>query len=379
MATRGRESRRSAGGGWGYVGGIVLSAVLHAGLLYLAVFVLPKFLSSRGAPPPSYTVKIVDSIPAGDLGTHLPTLSRSNQADQENPSAASKEAAPAQSAAAKEEPTAAAPLAPETDTNAMALNDLASATPAITPAPTATPEPSPVPTAEPTSVPTEKPTPAPSSTPKLIRAPKPRPAVAKTGNVARSQPKAQPKPSAAVQLAKAEPTASVGEQLAKIRKQLLAQHLADRKRHADNDDDSDEGTDTGTTPDEEGKSGGGPVEGPVASAGAGFGIGEGTGSAGVLKNLDFLLYYRTVQERVRKAWNFSGGSADLTATVTFSIGADGSLTGVKVTQSSRDAAYDDSVVRAIRKAAPFPPPPAQYRDQFGGGIEALFKLGEMTS
>ena len=377
MASRSRESRRSGGGGWGYVGGIALSAILHAGLLYLALFVLPKFLNNRSsAAPPSYTVKIVDSLPAGDLATHLPMLSRPGNPQPGNSSQASSEVAPAPSAAATAEPAAAEP-----DKNAIALSDLPSATPASTPAPIPTSEPTPVPTAEPTPAPTEKPMPTPAlkATPKVTGTPKRPAATTKPDKRSvTSQPKAHPKPSAAVLLAKAEPTPSVSEQLAKIRKQLLAQHLAAQKKHADNDDNDEDSGDAGTTPDKEDKSGGGPAIGPAASAGAGFGIGEGTGSAGGLENLDFLLYYRTVQERVRKAWNFNGGSPDLTATVTFSIGADGSLTGVKVTQSSKDSAYDDSVVRAIRKAAPFPPPPEKYRDQFGGGIEALFKLGEMT-
>jgi protein TonB len=348
--------------------------MLHGGLLYLALFVLPKFLTGRNLPPPAYTVKIVDSIPAGDLGMHLPRLSAAKRAEKENaPESAKEQAPPAPST--KTEPMTEEPLTPENNKNAIALNSLSSASPTITPTPA--PEPTAALTPEPTLAPTDKPTPATASTPKV--GPRVKPAGAEpAGSVTKSQPKAHPQPSAAIQLAKALPTPSVQDQLAKIRKQLMAQHLANQKALADNDDSDEEG-DPGATPADKSISGGGPVLGPMASTGAGFGIGEGTGSAGVLKNLDFLLYYRTVQERVKKAWNFSGGSPDLAATVTFSIGADGSLTDVKVTQSSKDSAYDDSVVRAIRKAAPFPPPPAQYRDQFGGGIEALFKQGEMNS
>jgi len=348
--------------------------MLHGGLLYLALFLLPKFLTRGNPPPPSYTVRIVDNIPAGDLGMHLPRLSGAEKEHAPEPA----QQQPPLEPSTKTEPTSEAPLAPDHDKNALALNNFSSASPTLTPTPT--PQPTPAPTPEPTLAPTDKPTPAAASTPKVEHTAKPTAAAEPASRVTKSQPKAPLKPAAAIQLAKAEPTPSVQDQLAKIRKQLMAQHLANEKAHADNDESDDEGEgEPGATPADKGKSGGGPVVGPVASAGAGFGIGEGTGSAGVLKNLDFLLYYRTVQERVKKAWNFSGGSPDLAATVTFSIGADGSLTDVKVTQSSNDSAYDDSVVRAIRKAAPFPPPPAQYRDQFGGGIEALFKLGEMNS
>jgi protein TonB len=100
---------------------------------------------------------------------------------------------------------------------------------------------------------------------------------------------------------------------------------------------------------------------------------------GIQQDPQFLLYYQTVQDRIKKAWNYVGGSGDLTTSVTFAIGADGSLTGVRLTQSSRDPAFDDSVIRAIRRAAPFPPPPEKYRPEFGEGVDAEFKLGELKS
>ena len=100
---------------------------------------------------------------------------------------------------------------------------------------------------------------------------------------------------------------------------------------------------------------------------------------GIQQDPQFLLYYQTVQDRIKKAWNYVGGSGDLTTSVTFAIGPDGSLTGVKLTQSSRDPAFDDSVIRAIRRAAPFPPPPEKYRPEFGEGVDAEFKLGELKA
>jgi TonB family protein len=50
-----------------------------------------------------------------------------------------------------------------------------------------------------------------------------------------------------------------------------------------------------------------------------------------------------------------------------------------VIQSSRDPAFDDSVVRAIRGASPFPPPPEKYRQQFAAGVEAVFKLSDLKA
>ena len=77
--------------------------------------------------------------------------------------------------------------------------------------------------------------------------------------------------------------------------------------------------------------------------------------------------------------DITGGSDDLTTTVHFAIGSDGKLTGVKMTQSSSDPAFDDSVIRAIRRAAPFPAPPEKYRDEFAGRVEADFQAGRLKS
>ena len=122
----------------------------------------------------------------------------------------------------------------------------------------------------------------------------------------------------------------------------------------------------------------GPVASNANSEGSGYGVGSGTGSMGKLEDLQYLLYFRTVQQKVKDAWTFPGGSNDLKADVEFSIGADGTLNGVKIAKSSGDSAFDESVLRAIRRAAPFPPPPDRYRAQFSD-VVSTFKLGELKS
>ena len=165
-------------------------------------------------------------------------------------------------------------------------------------------------------------------------------------------------------IARTESAPSVKEQLAALKENLLKEHLAERAAGK-------------ARP--KGPSGGGPVLANVPREGEGYGVGTGKGSVGIQQDPQFLLYYQTVQDRIKKAWNYVGGSGDLTTSVTFAIGPDGSLTGVRLTQSSRDPAFDDSVIRAIRRAAPFPPPPEKYRPQFGEGVDAEFKLGELKS
>jgi len=59
--------------------------------------------------------------------------------------------------------------------------------------------------------------------------------------------------------------------------------------------------------------------------------------------------------------------------VTFVIGRNGSTSDVRVVQSSGNRALDDSALRAIYEASPFPPLPAQY-ERDDARIEFWFQL-----
>ena len=176
-------------------------------------------------------------------------------------------------------------------------------------------------------------------------------------------------------MAKIASTPTVAAQMAKLRHDLLEHYMKDRAENPPDDGDDDDTDPTEMA--DKGPAGGGPVVAPNAIEGKGRGIGSGEGSLGILKDPEFLLYYKTVQDQIKAAWTFTGGSNDLTATVDFAIGADGTLTGLKIGTSSNDGAFDDSVIRAIRRAAPFPAPPEKFRDQFSAGIKAVFQLGEL--
>ena len=45
------------------------------------------------------------------------------------------------------------------------------------------------------------------------------------------------------------------------------------------------------------------------------------------------------------------------ATVTFSIGANGALRGARIAKSSGNAKVDQAALATVRRAGPFPPPP----------------------
>jgi len=154
-----------------------------------------------------------------------------------------------------------------------------------------------------------------------------------------------------------------------VREQLLAEHLKEVEAKA--------AAKKKSTKRSNGE--GGRVEANVETPGKGAGVGSGEGSVGIQQEAAFLLYYKQVQDKIKKAWSFGGSNPELTATVTFGINPDGTLSALKVSSSSHNRAFDNSVVRAIRRAAPFPPPPDKYRSQFAQGVDAVFKLGELSS
>lgn len=341
----------------GYLVAILVSALGHVGLFAVVFFLAPRWLHSQDQSPPAYTVKIVDALPAGDLGSHLPRLARKTP-EVTPPEPPPKEEPPAE----EQKPPEPKPPADE-DKNAIALNTKSQeATPTETPTPT--PEPTPAPTVEATKQPPVH-TPAPK---KMHPTPAP--------TAGQNHPKTNSTP---ILMAKVEPTPSVQQRLNKLRAQLLAESLKRRAENREDEDDDGEDEDTETAPPTSGPPGAGPVVGSIPREGKGYGVGSGTGSEGMLQDPDFVLYYQAVQDKIKKAWSFMGGSSDLTATVDFSIGPDGSLTGVKLAAGSKDSAFDDSVIRAIRRAAPFPAPPNKYRSEFMQGIKAQFALGDLRS
>jgi TonB family protein len=321
---------------WGYVAAILVSALGHILFFFVILVVLPGLFSSA-LPPPSYTVKIVDALPAGDLGTHLPQL---NTGRVEHRQTAAPVVVP------HEAPTSITPPSAEPDEHAVALKTVHS-----------TPTPRTVPTPTPTPL---RPQPSAVSTSRPIRHEPVKPRARPTPRARHEQPKATP--SRALVQATPRPTPNVGEQMRNLHEKLMAEHLQQLKEGAQRDHPN-----------------GGPVLASRETVGRGYGLGAGSGSAGILQSADFLLYCQTVKKRIQDAWNFASRNSKLTATVTVGINPDGSLNAVRVSTASQDPAFDDSVVRAIRSAAPFPPPPEKYRLQFADGVPVIFNLGALES
>jgi TonB family protein len=103
----------------------------------------------------------------------------------------------------------------------------------------------------------------------------------------------------------------------------------------------------------------GPGEGVGAAA-----LGPGGRGGGIVKAFEFLIYRNQMLRFIRDRWTWVGKRADLEVTVRFGIQENGQIVGLKVIRRSGDPSYDESVIRAVTKASPLPPPPENYRKEF---------------
>lgn len=100
-------------------------------------------------------------------------------------------------------------------------------------------------------------------------------------------------------------------------------------------------------------------KGPVTKGGE-----AGEGGGGIVRGLEFIMYTQQLQQRVQESWIVTEKRPGLVATVSFKIEPDGAVQEMELSSTSGDIAFDQSVLRAVRKAAPFPPPPASYAEEF---------------
>jgi TonB family protein len=108
----------------------------------------------------------------------------------------------------------------------------------------------------------------------------------------------------------------------------------------------------------------GGMDGEQAEHGA---VGDGTnaaGGGGTVVGFEFLSYRQRVFSTIKSHWANAVRHPGLVAAVRFEIQMDGSVNGVELVRSSGDKAYDQSVMRAVQRSSPLPPPPERYRDEF---------------
>ena len=91
---------------------------------------------------------------------------------------------------------------------------------------------------------------------------------------------------------------------------------------------------------------------------------SGGGGGDTLRGLPFILYTQEVKHRVKQSWIVAEHKSGLTAVVRFGILANGEVVGMELAERSGDSVFDESAMRAVRKADPLPPPPEAYRNEF---------------
>jgi colicin import membrane protein len=93
--------------------------------------------------------------------------------------------------------------------------------------------------------------------------------------------------------------------------------------------------------------------------------GAGGGRGTVRVSPELVDFFRRLEERVRSSWILPGGlvrdAANLVVELRIVIEKDGRVSGERIERGSGNAFFDDSVLRAIRKASPLPTPPEQLR------------------
>jgi colicin import membrane protein len=117
--------------------------------------------------------------------------------------------------------------------------------------------------------------------------------------------------------------------------------------------------------------------GDVISSGSGEGegaaaLGLGGRGGGTVKGMEFIIYQNRMFSSIKENWAWVGQRSNLRVVVHFSIKDNGEITGLKIVQPSGDSSYDESVVRAVKKSSPLPPPPESFRKDFAD-VEIAFR------
>jgi colicin import membrane protein len=118
-------------------------------------------------------------------------------------------------------------------------------------------------------------------------------------------------------------------------------------------------------------------KGDVISSGSGEGegaaaLGPGGRGGGVVKGMEFIIYQNRMLSSIKDNWAWVGQKSNLKVVVHFSIKDNGEITGLKIVQPSGDPSYDESVLRAVKKSSPLPPPPESSRKDFAD-VELTFR------
>lgn len=105
----------------------------------------------------------------------------------------------------------------------------------------------------------------------------------------------------------------------------------------------------------------------VRAGGEGFGgarIGGSGGGGGTLAPYAKVAYQNELQAHVKSGWRWMQRSDRLRTLVRVRISPTGDISEVRILEGSGNSNFDDSVVRAVKKASPVPPAPREFYSDF---------------
>jgi TonB family protein len=98
-------------------------------------------------------------------------------------------------------------------------------------------------------------------------------------------------------------------------------------------------------------------QGPIGDSGE-------QGGGGAVVDTEYVIYSQRVSSTIKRNWVETDRKSGLVARVRFEISPDGEVSNIRLERSSGDKAYDLSVLRAVQRSSPLPPPPERHRDDF---------------
>lgn len=110
--------------------------------------------------------------------------------------------------------------------------------------------------------------------------------------------------------------------------------------------------------------------------GSGSGLDSAYSSQIGLSSFPYVWYIQIIRNRVSGSWFKSlvdpGVSGNFRATVYFKILRNGDISDENIIESSGIESFDMSAIRALYEAAPFPPLPKEYKDEYLG-VRLIFE------
>ncbi len=111
------------------------------------------------------------------------------------------------------------------------------------------------------------------------------------------------------------------------------------------------------------------------AGGKGFGAarvgGQGMGG-GEIRPPEFFKYRDLLLSRIKESWRWYDVNANFITQIAFEMQPDGTAKNVRVVKGSGNSTFDESVIRAVMKASPFPPPPESVYTKYFKSVTTTF-------